>query len=182
MSITTKTMGALFAALAIILAVSPRYIYNIYSTILGRILLIGIVVFFSMNNITLGLLAALAIIAASNQFGSFSQGTIFEGMVNGTTIGEDNVAQQGTQPVLTDEAVKKVTDTITQKISELKDKDKDKDVPGVDIESIKNAIMSKESKSIPIDLNAMKSDEVSASTTGMLKNSSLEGFKAYSYI
>jgi hypothetical protein len=180
MSITTKTMGALFAALAIILAVSPRYIYNIYSTILGRILLIGIVVFFSMNNITLGLLAALAIIAASNQFGSFSQGSIFEGMENGTTIGEDNVAQKGTQPVLTDEAVKKVTDTITQKISELKDKDKD--VPGVDIESIKTAIMSKESKSIPIDLNAMKSDEVSASASGMLKSSSLEGFKAYSYI
>jgi hypothetical protein len=181
MSIKTKSIGALFVALIIILAVNPRSVNNMYNTILGRVFLLGIVIFFSMNNITLGLLVALAIIAASNQFSNF-----VEGMENGTTIGEDNTTSTGKQSVLTNDAVKKVKqaikispeqkEIISKKISELKKKD----IPsGIDIESIKSAIMSKESKSIPVDRNLMKSGDVSASSPGILKPSSLEGFTAY---
>ena len=71
MNIKTKSITTLFAALVIILAVNPRSVNNIYNSILGRLFLIGIVILFSMNNLTLGLLAALAIITASNQFYNF---------------------------------------------------------------------------------------------------------------
>jgi hypothetical protein len=152
-----KSISALFIALIIILIVSPRTIHNIYNSILGRVALIGIVIFFSMNNVTLGLLIALAVIAASNQFSPF-----VEGME--TTIGEDNITTKGIQPVLTG----KLVEDAKQKAEEL----------GVDKEDIKNAVASKESKSIPLDPNSMKSEEVSPFKPGMLTNSTslTEGF------
>ena len=178
MSIKTKSIGALFVALIIILAVNPRSVNNIYNSILGRVFLISIVIFFSMNNLTLGLLVALAIITASNQFGSFT-----EGMENGTTIGEDNIDSTGRQKVLTNDAVKKSIELspeqkeeVSKKISDLKAK---ASAAGIDVEAIKTAIMSKESKSIPVDPNIMKSGDVGPSTSGMLVSSSLEGFQAY---
>ena len=55
-----------------------------------------------------------------------------EGMENGTTIGEDNANSTGTQPVLTNSAVRQAKETIelspdqqvvvSQKISDLKEK------------------------------------------------------------
>lgn len=186
MSVKTTSIGALFVALVIILAVKPYYINSMYNSILGRILLIGIVIFFSTNNLTLGLLVALVIITASNQFSPF-----VEGMENGTTIGEDNTESTGTQKVLTREAVLESTPekkAVLKKLSELKSKSASKSASktnldrGVDKESITNSIRPKESKTIPIDPNAMKSDDVSASTSSMLKHSSLEGFSAYASV
>jgi len=179
MNIKTKSITTLFVALVIILAVNPRSVNNIYNSILGRVFLIGIVILFSMNNLTLGLLAALAIIAASNQFSNF-----VEGMENGTTIGEDNTNSTGTQPVLTNSAVRQARETIdlspeqqeqvSQNISDLKEKST---TAGVDIESIKNTIMSKESNSIPVYSNSNNSDNVTASPPTILTSSNLEGFR-----
>lgn len=154
-----KSIATLFVALIIILIVSPRTIHNVYNSILGRLALIGIIIFLSINNVTLGLLIALAVIAASNQFSPFVEGM--------ETIGEDNTTTTGTQPVLTGDAAKK--------IEEAKKKAEES---GVDKEDIKAAIASKESKSIPLDPNAMKSDEVAPFKSGMLSNSSslTEGF------
>jgi hypothetical protein len=160
---TTKSIGALFIALLIILAVNPQAVNNIYNTILGRVCLIGLVVFFSMNNITLGLLVALAIITASKQFGSF-----VEGMDN---IGEDNVTTKGKKIVLTKSKTKNLNKDLIKMINKM-------EVDGIDKEDIKNAIMSKDSKSIPVDPNTMKSDDVTAFKQSMLSNSSslTEGF------
>jgi hypothetical protein len=179
MNIKTKSITTLFAALVIILAVNPRSVNNIYNSILGRLFLIGIVILFSMNNLTLGLLAALAIITASNQFYNF-----VEGMENGTTIGEDNANSTGTQPVLTNSAVRQAKETIelspdqqvvvSQKISDLKEK---ATAAGIDIESIKNTIMSKESNSIPVYSNSNNSEDVTASPPTILTSSNLEGFR-----
>lgn len=176
MSIKTKSISALFVALVIILAVNPRFVNNIYNSILGRLVLIGIVVFFSMNNLIMGLLLALAIISASNQFSPF-----VEGMRNGTTIGEDNTTSSGSQKVLTEDAVSQMTTSEEQndkskKISELKSK---AEAAGVDIEAIKNSIMSKDSKTIPVDQNSKNSEDVSAYTGGMLGQSKLDGFRPY---
>jgi hypothetical protein len=159
MSMKMKSISALFIALIIILIVSPRTIHNVYNSILGRVVLIGIVIFFSMNNLTLGLLIALAVIAASNQFAPFVEGM--------ETIGEDNTTVKGTQPVLTGDAAKKLEEA-KKKAEEL----------GVDKEDIKNAIASKESKSIPLDPNSKNSEEVSPFKSSMLTNSSslTEGF------
>jgi hypothetical protein len=109
MIMNTKGVMAMFVVLLIILAANPITVNSIYSTILGRIVLIGIVVFFSMNNVTLGLLVALAIITATNQFGSFVEG--METMDAPVTIGEDNVPITGKQIVLTKSATTTTTAT-----------------------------------------------------------------------
>ena len=166
----TKTIGALFVALVAILAVNPKIVNNIYHSILGRFLLVSIVIFFSMNNVTLGLLLALVIIASLNQFGSF-----VEGMTN-ETIGEENNKKNGSQKVLTASA----TDAAKKKISDLKQEISDGTV-GIDKETIKQSIMSKDSKQIPVDSNMNNSSEVNASSSGMLNSNSakLEGFSSY---
>ena len=74
MSIKSQSMVALFLALVVILALNPTIINNIYGNVLGRIVLICVVIFFAINNTTLGLLVVLVIIAALNQFGSFTEG------------------------------------------------------------------------------------------------------------
>jgi len=172
MSIKTKSIGILFVVLVIILAVKPIIVKNIYSSILGRLVLISIVIFLSMNNITLGLLLVLIIITALNQF-SF----LVEGMENDTptTIGEENVESTGSQKVLTASA----TDAAKKKISDLKKEISD-ETQGIDKEDIKMAIMSKDSKQIPIDPNMNSSEEVTAASSGMLSSSeTLEGFSSY---
>jgi hypothetical protein len=175
MSVKTQSIGALFVALVIILAVNPKVINNMYSSLLGRLFLVCVVIFFAMNNTTLGLLVALAVITASNQFGSF-----VEGMENGSsiTIGEDNNDTTGSQTVLTNSAA----EAAKKKISDLKTAAMDGTI-GVDKEAIKTAIMSKDSKQIPISPNINSSTEdVSASSSGMLTDSKLEPFTAYASV
>jgi hypothetical protein len=170
MSMKNQGIVALFVLLIIILAVNPKIVNNIYETILGRVFLIGITIFFAMHNTTLGLLVALTIISAINQFGSFT-----EGMESNTpiTIGDDNVSSppdDGSIKVVTKDAVIKAA---TKKKAELTEE-------GVDKEAIKTAIMSKESNTIPTDPNMTSSDEVTASSQGMLDSSAkLEGFSSY---
>ena len=64
----------LFLILVVILLLKPRMINNIYDTMIGRLLLISVVIFFTMNNATLGLLIALMLIIISNTFGSLIEG------------------------------------------------------------------------------------------------------------
>jgi hypothetical protein len=155
--------------LLVILAINPKIVNNMYETILGRLLLIGVVIFFATNNTTLGLLIALVIITSLNQFGSFTEG--MDNMQLPTTIGEDNVDETGTQSLLTRSASKK-------KISEIKEDV----VQGVDKEDIKAAIMAKDSKTIPVDPQMTGSTDVSAATSGMLSDSKLEGFQSYASV
>jgi len=189
MSMETKCVIALFVALLIILAVNPRMINNIYSTILGRLVLIGVVIFLAMNNLVLGLLVALAIISSINQFGSFVEG--MDTMAAPVTIGEDNVPITGQQIVLTKSATADV-DAAKQKISDLKARaasgnlntnsntnmNTNANSNGIDKEAIRNTIMAKNSKTIQLDANAMKNEDVNAYNPSMLTNTSsmTEGF------
>ena len=169
MNMMNKSIGLLFIVLLVILAINPKIVNNMYETILGRLLLIGVVIFFATNNTTLGLLIALVIITSLNQFGSFTEG--MDNMQLPTTIGEDNVDETGTQSLLTRSASKK-------KISEIKEDV----VQGVDKEDIKAAIMAKDSKTIPVDPQMTGSTDVSAATSGMLSDSKLEGFQSYASV
>ena len=183
----TKCVIALFVALLIILAVNPRMINNIYSTILGRLVLIGVVIFLAMNNLVLGLLVALAIISSINQFGSFVEG--MDTMAAPVTIGEDNVPITGQQIVLTKSATADV-DAAKQKISDLKARaasgnlnvnmntNANTNANGIDKEAIRNTIMAKNSKTIQLDANVMKNEDVNAYNPSMLTNTSsmTEGF------
>ena len=81
-------LGFLFVMLVVVLIVNPRAIHNMYNNILGRVFLIILMIFFAMNNVTLGLLVALIIIIGTNMY-------FIEGMENQsdaskpTTIGDD---------------------------------------------------------------------------------------------
>ena len=121
--------------------IKPRVFYNLYNHILGRVLLIGVVLFFTMFNVTLGLLAALCLIIVSNMF-------FMEGLDN-MTIGDDNV-------VSPDEAKIKVSTR-----AEKEEKEKEEEVVGVDRQRVHETIQPKSSKTIPVDKNIFNSEDVS---------------------
>ena len=160
---------ALFIVLVIILFINPRIIFNIYSTIIGRLILLCIVIFLAMNNVTLGLLVAFIIIIVLNEYGSLTEGFENTELPPTTTVGEENVPITGQQKVL--------TKTATKKLSELKEEAS----MGIDQEDIKNAIAAKNSNTIPLDPNTMSSEDVSAHAPNMISNSSslTEGFCPY---
>lgn len=153
----------LFLLLVIILILKPRVLFNLHNNILGRVVLIGVVLFFTMCNVTLGLFAALCLIIASNMF-------FMEGMDNITayTVGEDNVdGSLNTGDTVTVEtkskvaAKAKVSSKDGAKISELQDQAEQQG--GVDRVSIHETIQAKNPKTIPVDKSVFKSEEVNAS-------------------
>ena len=186
MSIKIQSIGALFVALVIILAINPTIVHNMYGSILGRLFLVSIVIFFAINNITLGLLIVLTIITALNQYGSFVEATLplveatlplVEGMENGSpvTVGEDNTNVAGVQPVLTESNI--------NSINKLKRKHFDETI-GIDKEDMKITMMSKDSNQIPVDPNMNRSSEVNAASSGMLNAGSakIEGFSSFAKV
>lgn len=150
MSNKTKVIFALMVFLIIILGMRPELVNDIYKTILGRIVLIGVIIFCAMNNLTLGLLVTLVIISGLNQYGSFVEGM-------SSTIGDDS----DTTKVLTKDKVKELAKE-----------------SGVDKEDIKTAIMAKDSKTIPLNKQMTSSEEVDAHSPGMVSpgNKLAEGF------
>jgi hypothetical protein len=146
---------------------------TLYSSVLGRLFLISIVILLSMKNVTLGLLVALTIISGLNQLGSFVEGSFVEGF-EATTVGEDNVDSTGKQIVLTNAAQGPTVNSAKQKISDLKAQAA---TNGVDKEDIKAALQAKDSSTIPTDPNMTTNASVEAFTTNMLRPSSLtKGF------
>lgn len=89
---------ALFVLLILILLIKPSVIKNIYGSFLGRIVLICIVLFFAMNNMTLGLLTALVFIIFSNMV--FREGVEnMDGTSTGTAIETTIPTDDGQTPV-----------------------------------------------------------------------------------
>jgi hypothetical protein len=150
----------LFFILLIILVVKPKIITNLYSSILGRGVLILIVLFFSMNNITLGLLTALIVIIASKMY-----------LVEGVEV-MNQVPQQKTSIVTPSDTLDipnpkpntvKLPDTISPKPTDKEEKQ------GIDIETIKKALESQDSGSLPI---------TPPNTTGEPTASTVESFSS----
>ena len=79
----TKMQGTLvlFILLVVILMTNPGFYNNLYNNVLGRVFLIIILIFFAINNVTLGLLVALIIIIGTNVY-------FVEGMENNSTNGD----------------------------------------------------------------------------------------------
>ena len=59
---------ALFVLLTLVVIINPRWSTNLYSTILGRLLLVIILAYFATCNITLALMATLLIIIGFNYY------------------------------------------------------------------------------------------------------------------
>jgi len=197
MSIKTNCIISLFAGLAIILAINPKVINNVYNNVFGRIVLLAVIIFLSMNNVTLGLLVALVLIIVLNEYSNFAEG--MENMstpdtTNSLTVGEENVPQTGAIKVLSKDAANNAANMSTnKKISQLKEQAAMGQVTttgqattgqattmpvssGVDKTDIATAIMSKPSNSIPIDKAALQNSEVNANSSG---STLTEGFSAY---
>lgn len=167
-----KELFALFIGLVIILAISPKFIYNIYKTIIGKLLLLIILCFFAMRNITLGLLFALCLIIILSQYDTLTEG--MDNIQTPGTIGDDNIDVSGNKiNIVTKEQAKQEAE---QKISDLKAKIANS---GLNVTAIEDSIRSKASQSIPVDKHLTTSSEnVSPFTSGMLTNMSnlTEGF------
>lgn len=176
-----QTMGVIFLLVIIILAVIPKMVHNFYNTIIGRLLLISVVIYFTINNSTLGLLMALVIIAALNQYGSFTEGMRVadklksdDSTTSDTTTSDTERDNSAIGGLVIGNRSKTIGDDITTETEKEK-------VTGVDRQDIQNALASKSSNSIPIVISSSNTDEVSASTEGMLgsrSRSKLEGLLA----
>lgn len=190
MSVKHNSIVALFFTLVLILVIKPNFIYRINSSILGRLFLICLLVFFAMYNVTLALLTVFIIIILLSKYDNFVEG--MDNIETPDTIGEENVPITGKQQVLTKDAVKKdeIKQNINDRISDLKAKAQQQDNTttttsttdsnmGMDKEDIKNAIQSMSANSIPTDKSMFNSnDNVQPLTSSMLTNKSslTEGF------
>jgi uncharacterized protein (UPF0333 family) len=149
MKIKSQIIGALFLALVVILTLKPKIINNIYDNLLGRLFLICVIIFVSMNNVTLGLLVVLVIIIALNQF--------FEGFEpNGKSV----IRAVNNNPNI---------------ISNLKE-DKADGISSINLQDLRNTTMSKDSNTIQVDKNMNRSEEVDPSTSNMLNSNLKENF------
>jgi hypothetical protein len=93
----------LFLLLVVVFLVKPGVINNIYDTILGRIVLLGIVIFFTSHNTTLGLLVALCLIVASNKF--LSEGNENMEQTLETESEEESEEINGVDPITAHESI-----------------------------------------------------------------------------
>ena len=165
----------LFIGLIIILLINPSMIYNIYNTILGKIILLAILIFVTMNNVTLGLLVALLIIVASREFGS-----VVEGMDNADsdiltpkTIGVDadttSVAPEDKINVVTADANKEL---IKRKVQQ---SENDSSSGGIDVVDSSLNVRATDSNSLPTPKSA-STENVAPATEGTLTTTMTEGF------
>jgi len=161
----------LFLLLVVALILKPRVLFNLYRNILGRVVLIAVVIFFTMFNVTLGLLAALCLIIASNMF-------FMEGFDN-ETIGDDNAdgssSDSATVSVETKDKMKEKAKANAAMLGDIESKSKSilseiqaqaqakMEEQGVDKTSIHDSIQAKSSKTIPVDKTNFSSEEVSPS-------------------
>jgi len=63
-----NAMYGLFVLLALVLLLNPGAVKNMYGTILGRLLFLILVIFFTMHNSTLGLLLVLVVIVIAQMY------------------------------------------------------------------------------------------------------------------
>ena len=145
----------LFFALLVILFVSPRVIRNLYSSIVGRVILIVIILFFAMNNVTLGLLTVLVIIIASNMF-------LLEGLDNmeeNTNVSKETTTNK--------KDANKETTGLSSSLSSSSSSSSSSANTGttsaVDLETIKKAIEPKSSNSLPVSPPATTEEPAPAS-------------------
>ena len=186
MSVKNKSIFSIFIGLVIILAINPRMIYNFYNTILGRLILIGIIIFFAMNNISLALIVSFTIILVLNNYTTFVEG--FDNIQTPYTVGEENVPITGKQVVLTKAAAKiselkkakeqGILNTSTTTDSNTTDSNTTTSSPGIDTTSLHESVKSVAANSIPVNPKDFRSEDVKPFSQSMLTNDSslTEGF------
>lgn len=142
------TMFALLILLILVLFVNPEVFRNLYLSVLGRLLLVGVVIFFASNNLLFGLVSVLIITIGSDML-------IRNGMMEGLENINVTTSSQTTQvtPDSTISEIKQANDEAPANVS-----------GGLDLETIKDAIKPKQSSSIPVSKDTFTSDDVTPST------------------
>lgn len=150
----------LFTLLIIVLIVSPKSLNNLYNNTLGRLALIALIVFFAMHNVTLGLLAALCVIIASNMY-------MFEGLEGMSEEDKEKMKDKVTTATTTAPTTTSPHSTTHSTTTHSTD--------GVDKEAIKDAIQAKESNTITVAKADFASTEEVAPTAAP-STTTQEGF------
>ena len=127
-----QVLFGLFILILIVMFMNPRIINDVNKSILGRIALIGLVIYFTCHNTTLGLLVALCLIIAINMF-------VMEGI-------DETLA-----PEVEEEEEKSVTMPMPMPMEE---------EDGVDIQTAHESIQPVESNTIPVSKDTFSSVDV----------------------
>jgi cytoskeletal protein RodZ len=149
----------LFTLLIIVLIVNPRSLNNLYNNTLGRLALITLIIFFAMHNVTLGLLAALCVIIASNMY-------MFEGLEGMSDEDKEKLKDKVTTATTSTDPTTATTTTTTHSTD------------GVDKEAIKDSIQAKASNAITVAKADFASTEVEP--TAAPSTTTQEGFSSSS--
>jgi hypothetical protein len=126
-----QVLFGLFILILIVMFMNPRIINDVNKSVLGRIALIGLVIYFTCHNTTLGLLVALCLIIAINMF-------VMEGI-------DETLA-----PEVEEEEEKSVTMTMPMEEEE----------EGVDTQTAYESIQPVESNTIPVSKDTFSSVDV----------------------
>ena len=171
----SKTHGLcfLFTLLIIVLIVSPRSLNNLYNNTLGRLALIALIIFFAMHNVTLGLLAALCIIIASNMY-------MFEGFDGMSEEDKEKINNKMTSTTTstTPSTTPSTTTSTTTTPSTTTPSTTSSSTDGVDKEAIRDAIQAKASNAITVAKANFASTEVEP--TAAPSTTTQEGFSSMS--
>lgn len=146
-----NTLFFLLILMILVLFVNPSVFRDMYLSILGRLFLIVVVIYFSSNNTLFGLLAVLLITIGSDML---IRNGMLEGMETMTVT-----TSAGTTPPITPEST---INDLKQKVDETVSADNVGG--GLDLETAKESIKPKQSSTIPINRELFSSDDVVPST------------------
>jgi len=155
-----NVLVGLFFALVLIIALQPRLLTKIYSSVLGRFFLILVVLFFAMNNVTLGLLTALIVVIASSMHLREGLDTMDTDTTIDTTTDTNRVNYLGgaaKAKVLQEKRDANATSGTDTTSSA------DTTTDGIDLETIKNSIQAQSSNSLPV--SSTSNEEVAPAST-----------------
>lgn len=153
-----NVLVGLFFSLILIIAIQPRLLTKVYSSILGRFFLILVVLFFAMNNVTLGLLTALIVVIASSMH-------LREGLDTMDSTTTDTNTNTLDHPVVAAKAIqaKREVNKTSGDDTTTTDITTDTATDGIDLETIKNSIQAQSSNSLPV--SSTSNEEVAPSST-----------------
>jgi len=166
MNFISKNMNIAFILVSAIALLNSEMIYNLNKFFIGKMIILIFIIFFSINNIILGLLLSFIYFIILEKYNN----SIIEGMTeqqintintigelpklqNENTTNENTTNENTTNENTTNENKKNKKDKLYVLTTDQKYN------MGIDIQDIKDSISSKDSNSLPLSKNAFKSGD-----------------------
>jgi hypothetical protein len=162
-----NAMIALFLLLVAVVYVHPTMVKNLNHTVLGRIILVAIIVYFSVHNTTVGILAALVIICTMQTY-IYQEG--FDG--TGATTTTTTATTTGGAPTIQNDSglgtpgssLEQVSKIDQAKVDDLKQKIEAAKMNGPDQLATQQQMQSAPSNTITVPVSSGNGDDVSAAS------------------